>query len=109
MEAIVGDLEEPPVVEEPAVVQRADGSWLIDGGLPLDELRELLNLREFSVAQDYYTLAGLVLAQLGEVPATGQGFVWGGYRFEVVDMDGRRIDKVLVSREPAATASQTPD
>jgi putative hemolysin len=105
MEAIVGDLEEPFVAEEPAVVQRTDGSWLIDGGLPLDELRELLNLRELSVEQDYYTLAGLVLAQLGEVPATGQWFVWDGYRFEVVDMDGQRIDKVLVSSEPAKTDS----
>jgi putative hemolysin len=102
MEAIVGDLEEPPVVEEPAVVQRADGSWLIDGGLPLDELRELLNLQHISTEQGYYTLAGLVLARLGEVPATGQGFDWDGYRFEVVDMDGRRIDKVLVSPKSAA-------
>lgn len=101
MEAIVGDLEESRAVEEPAVVQRADGSWLIDGGLPLDELRELLNLREIPAVDDYYTLAGLVLAQLGEVPATGQWFTWSGYRFEVVDMDGRRIDKVLVSPEPA--------
>ena len=100
MEGIVGDLEETRVVEEPEVVQRADGSWLVDGGLPLDELWELLNLREIPQEEGYYTLAGLVLARLGEVPATGQRFVWGGYRFEVVDMDGRRIDKVLVSPEP---------
>jgi putative hemolysin len=108
MEAIVGDLEEPPVAEEPAVVQRADGSWLIDGGLPLDELRELLNLREISAEQGYYTLAGLVLARLGEVPATGQWFDWGGYRFEVVDMDGQRIDKVLVSSKAAASCPLFP-
>jgi CBS domain containing-hemolysin-like protein len=100
MEGIVGDLEETRASEEPEVVQRANGSWLIDGGLPLDELWELLSLREIPVEEDYYTLAGLVLARLGEVPATGQWFVWGGYRFEVVDMDGRRIDKVLVSPEP---------
>jgi putative hemolysin len=71
-------------------------------------LRDLLNLREFSVAQDYYTLAGLVLAQLGEVPATGQWFDWGGYRFEVVDMDGQRIDKVLVSSKAAASCPLFP-
>ena len=73
----------------------------MDGGLPVGELWELLNLQGQPGEGDYYTLAGLVLAQLGEVPATGQWFVWRGYRFEVVDMDGRRIDKVLVSSEPA--------
>ena len=105
MEGIVGDLEETRAAEESEVTVRTDGSWLVDGGLPLDELWELLNLREIPDEEGYYTLAGLVLARLGEVPATGQQFVWGGYRFEVVDMDGRRIDKVLVSREPATSDS----
>lgn len=99
MEAIVGVLAEPRATDEPPVARREDGSWLMDGALPVDELWELLNLRELPVEGDYYTLAGLVLARLGEVPATGQWCVWGGYRFEVVDMDGQRIDKVLVSRE----------
>ena len=102
MEAIVGALAEPRATDEPPVVRREDGSWLMDGALPVDELWELLKPPEAPVEGDYYTLAGLVLARLGEVPATGQQFVWGGYRFEVVDMDGQRIDKVLVSREPAA-------
>lgn len=102
MEAVVGDLEENQEPVEPEVVRRDDGSWLMDGSLPVSELEELLNLRVQPDAGAYYTLAGLVLAQLGEVPTTGQGFVWSGYRFEVVDMDGRRIDKVLVSPEPAA-------
>ena len=101
MEAVVGDLAENQEVVEPEVVRRDDGSWLMDGGLPVGELWELLNLQGQPGEGDYYTLAGLVLAQLGEVPATGQWFVWRGYRFEVVDMDGRRIDKVLVSSEPA--------
>ena len=99
MEAIVGALAEPRATVEPPVVRRQDSSWLMDGALPVDELWELLELREAPVEGDYYTLAGLVLARLGEVPATGQWCVWGGYRFEVVDMDGQRIDKVLVSRE----------
>ncbi|MDS4041469.1 MAG: hemolysin family protein [Candidatus Competibacter sp.] len=102
MEAIVGDLAEPREPAEPLVVRREDGSWLIDGALPADELRDLLSLRGIPVEGDYYTLAGLVLARLGEVPATGQWFDWGGYRFEVVDMDGQRIDKVLVSPKSAA-------
>ncbi|MDS4029707.1 MAG: hemolysin family protein [Candidatus Contendobacter sp.] len=102
MEAIVGALAEPRATAEPPVVRREDGSWLVDGGLPLDQLWELLNPREIPAENGYYTLAGLVLARLGEVPVTGQWFAWGGYRFEVVDMDGQRIDKVLVSRKSTA-------
>ena len=102
MEAIVGDLEDNSAGQEPEIIPRQDGSWLIDGGLPADKLKELLNLRELPGDDDYYTLAGLVLAQLGEVPTAGQGFDWGGWRFEVVDMDGQRIDKVLVSPEPTS-------
>lgn len=105
LESIVGDLEEPLEKEPPKVVPRADGSWLIDGGFPLDELRDLLNLPENANGGIYYTLAGLVLARLGDVPATGQRFVCGNYRFEVVDMDGRRIDKVLVSPKPAGSGT----
>lgn len=99
MKAIIGDLVEPQAATEPEIVQRDDGSWLIDGGLPLDELQDVLNLREIPVDNGYYTLAGLALAQLGEVPVTGQWFIRDGYRFEIVDMDGQRIDKLLVSRE----------
>jgi len=99
MEAIVGDLEDNSAGQEPEVIPRQDGSWLIDGGLPVDKLKELLNLRELPGDDDYYTLAGLVLAQLGEAPTAGQSFHWDGWRFEVVDMDGQRIDKVLVSPE----------
>ncbi|MDG4549101.1 MAG: hemolysin family protein [Candidatus Contendobacter sp.] len=102
MEAIVGALAEPRATAEPPVVRREDGSWLVDGGLPLDQLWELLNPREIPPENGYYTLAGLVLARLGEVPVTGQWFVWGDYQFEVVDMDGPRIDKVLVSRKSTA-------
>ena len=100
MKAIIGDLVEPQAATEPEIVQRDDGSWLMDGSLPLDELQEVLNLREIPVDNGYYTLAGLALAQLGEVPVTGQWFIRDGYRFEIVDMDGQRIDKLLVSREP---------
>jgi len=102
LEGIVGDLENSPVAQQPEITQREDGSWLIDGSLPVDQLLVLLNWRELPGDDDYYTVAGLVLAQLGEVPVTGQGFHWGGWRFEVVDMDGPRIDKVLVSPEPVS-------
>jgi putative hemolysin len=110
LEAIVGELIEPGASGERDIVQREDGSWLIDGGLALDELQELLRLRELPSEGDIHTLAGLVLTQLAHLPTAGEHFELGGYRFEVVDMDGLRIDKVLVSKtavpdEPAGLDS----
>jgi putative hemolysin len=76
-------------------VRRADGSWLIDGMTPIDDVEALLGLRTDDDG-DYHTLAGFMLAQFGRIPATGDQFSWQGSMFEVVDMDGRRIDKVLI-------------
>ena len=66
--------------------------------LPIDELKDILHIRKLpgEASSDYATLAGFVLLHLGSIPQTGEYFEWGSYRFEVVDMDGRRIDKVLV-------------
>jgi putative hemolysin len=98
LEAIVGDISSRENLDHPQVVQREDGSWLIDGMLPIDELKDILHLRKLpeEASGDYDTLAGFVLVQLGRIPRTGDYFEWGSYRFEVLDMDGRRIDKVLV-------------
>ena len=99
LEAIVGDLpRSEEEVEEPAIVRRADGSWLVEGGMPVEDIAaELdLDLRDDGGPADYQTLAGFVLARLGRVPVAGDGFAWHGRRFEVVDMDGRRVDKVLI-------------
>jgi putative hemolysin len=99
LEAIVGDLDVGPAPEEPPVVRRADGTWLIDGMLSTDGVETALGAGIFPVAErDYYdTLGGFLMARLGRVPAVTDSVEWRGWRFEVVDMDGHRVDKVLVS------------
>ena len=97
IEEIVGDIE----IGEPQVTQRQDGSWLLDGMLDIDEFKELFNLGLLPNEDDYETLAGFVMTSLGKVPLTADQFEWEGLRFEVVDMDARRVDKVLVTTLPA--------
>ncbi len=104
LESIVGELPDQGEQTEPEIVLREDGSWLLDGGLPVDETMALLGWREAPVSGSFNTLAGLVLAHLDRVPAVGETFTLRGYRFEVVDMDGRRIDRVLVSLEDVPPA-----
>ncbi len=89
--------------ESGPIVQRADGSWLIDGSLSTDDLRELLRISELPGEQDhdFRTVAGMVMTALGHVPQTGEVFAWRGIRFEVVDLDGARIDKLLVTPAPS--------
>lgn len=86
---------------DPKIVLREDGSWLLDGMLPFDEACELLDLGPVTDEERKYfhTLAGLVILRLGSIPKSGDTFSWRGYGFEVVDMDGLRIDKVLVRRQ----------
>ncbi|TXQ54885.1 hemolysin, partial [Escherichia coli] len=83
---------------EPDVVERADGSLLIDGMMPARQAFERLAFSETPDSDDFTTLAGYVIFQLGRIPGVGDSVDAGGWRFEVVDMDGRRIDKVLASR-----------
>jgi len=97
LQAIVGDLPDHDAPAEALAVRRADGSWLLDGMLPVDEMQELLELADLPGAGDYATVAGFALRRLGQIPNVGDHFAWGGWRFEVVDMDARRVDKVLVS------------
>jgi putative hemolysin len=80
-------------------VHREDGSWLVEGSLATDDLRELLKLDELPNEEegDYYTLAGMLIEMLGHIPVEGESIAWHGLNFEVVDLDGARIDKVLVS------------
>jgi putative hemolysin len=102
LEDLVGDVASVDMPEEKQVVQRPDGSWLIDGKLQIDDLKEILHvplLPEEESAR-YQTLGGLVMLQVGRVPVTGDVFEAVGHRFEVVDMDGKRVDKVLVSKNP---------
>lgn len=111
LEAIVGELPSLDESDEPYAVQRADGSWLIDGMLPMDEFREILGTASISDEETgrYNTLGGYVLKKMGRIPASGDSFEAGGLRFEVMDMDGNRIDKVLVAHvgtENHATLSE---
>ena len=100
--AIVGEIPGQGEDFEPEAVQREDGSWLLDGLLDIDQLKEILAVTELPEEEriGYQTLGGFVMSQLGTVPAAGQTFEWNGIRFEILDMDGRRVDKVLVSRVP---------
>lgn len=97
LEEIVGDIE----TGEPQVTQRQDGSWLLDGKLDIDEFKEIFHLGALPNEDDYETLGGFVMASLGRIPHTADQFEWEGLRFEVVDMDARRVDKVLVTTLPA--------
>jgi putative hemolysin len=99
LEAIVGDIPEDSEDQDQLAVQRDDGSWLFDGLIVIDQLKEILKITNMP-GEDraaYQTLSGFVMSQLGRIPKTGTSFVYDGYRFEVVDMDGRRVDRVLVS------------
>jgi putative hemolysin len=102
LEAIVGDLSPSEPTPDGEAVERADGSLLLDGSMASDELRARLDLPELPAAGTYHTVAGLMLALLKRVPKEGDRIVWAGWRFEIVDMDGRRVDKVLASREDVA-------
>lgn len=102
LEAIVGEIPLDSEDQDQEIVQRTDGSYLLDGMLPVDEIKELLDLDELpdEARAGYQTLSGFVMNQLGSIPKVGQVFTWDKYRFEVVDMDGRRVDRVLVTMQP---------
>jgi putative hemolysin len=99
LEAIVGDLVPPGGQADPLAVRRDDGSWLLDGGISIDDFKEILPVGQMPGEGDgaYQTLAGFVITHLGRIPAAADRFEWGGFSFEVMDMDGRRVDKVLVT------------
>jgi putative hemolysin len=98
LEEIVGDLPSIDQHEEPQVVQREDGSWLLDGMLPVEEFFERLEMENLPRDQrgNYHTIGGFVITNLGRIPTATDYFEWQGMRFEVMDMDGNRVDKVLV-------------
>jgi putative hemolysin len=98
LEEIVGNIQDVEQPEPPQAVQREDGSWLLDGMLPIDEFLELFDLEEESIEQrgSYNTLGGFIIMQLGKIPQETDHFEWEQLQFEVMDMDGNRVDKVLV-------------
>lgn len=103
-ENIFGALPDVDDIEFPAIVTREDGSLLVEGGILIDELRDTVHIAEFDVDEtDYATLAGFILHKMSEIPQAGDYFDAEGYRFEIVDMDKSKIDKVLIFKHVAST------
>jgi putative hemolysin len=96
VEEILGDMEPG----DPEAVQRQDGSWLLDGMMLIEDLKEHFQIGKLPEEGEYQTLGGFVMMQMGRVPTAGDHFDWDHFRFEVMDMDGNRVDKVLVQVLP---------
>jgi putative hemolysin len=101
IEEIVGDID-----VEAQATQRQDGSWLLDGLLPVDDFKEIFKVDKLPHEAEYESLSGFVMMSLGRVPQAADHFEWNGLRFEVMDMDGRRVDKVLVTTLPSRPQTQ---
>ncbi|MDQ0472232.1 TerC family protein [Labrys wisconsinensis] len=93
--AIAGDLPELAGEDAPYATRREDGAWLLDGRMPIEDAARTLDVRGRTTGAGYTTLGGLVLERLGHLPDPGEAFAWEGWRLEVVDLDGRRVGKVL--------------
>ena len=94
--SIAGDLPETADDESPWATKREDGAWLLDGRMPIEEAERTLKIaRLHEGEEDYTTLAGFVVARFGHLPEEGEAVAWEGWRFEVVGLDGHRVDKVL--------------
>ncbi len=104
LEAVVGALPAPGKAAEPSAVRRSDGSWLVDGLMDVETFKALFDIENAELPDEelsiYQTLGGLAMHQIDAIPTVGQTFTWQGFRFEIMDMDGRRVDKVLVLPPP---------
>lgn len=107
LEAIVGSFSDAEGPAEPPAVKRPDGSYLVSGWMPIEDFAGLIGIAEPD-SGDYHTVAGFMLEQFGHLPNVGEAFSRDGWHFEVVDMDGRRIDKILVSRRNAQQSRSGP-
>ena len=99
MESVVGEISE---IDSPRAIKREDGSWLVDGMLPIDEFKNTLEIDNLPEEDSgmYQTVGGFVMASLHRIPAAGNRFTVDGFTYEVVDMDGLRVDKVLLTPQP---------
>ena len=104
MSTVMGDLVSP--ADEDQIVRRDENSWLIDGTAPIEDVLHVLNLDELPHAEDYETLAGFLMVMLRRVPRRTDSVCFGGYKFEVLDVDRYRIDQVMVSRLDTAQPAQ---
>lgn len=101
LEAVVGDVSE---IDKPKIVQREDGSWLVDGMLSVDEFKSEFDIEDLPQEESgtFQTVGGFVMMYMHRIPVVGDKFIAGGYSYEVVDMDGLRVDKILLTRVPPA-------
>ena len=109
--SIVGELPSSDTDEEQDIVERADGSWLVDGGVAIERLKLVLKIEDDLPGEDenaFNTLGGLVMYVLGRIPAVTDQFDTAGYRFEVVDMDKNRVDKMLLTQMVGASGEGVP-
>ncbi len=99
LEAIVGDIPAIDEPDEPKAVKRKDGTWLIDGFLPVEKFKYLFDVEELPEEEnnDYNTMSGFIMVYLGKIPELAETFEWNGFKFEIMDMDGHQIDKILVT------------
>jgi putative hemolysin len=106
--ALVGEVTRKGDIDDPEIVKRADGSYLLDGMLDIQELKELIGVENLPREKEagYETLGGLIMTVLGRIPATGDAFTWDRFKFEVVDMDKARVDKVMLVLGPERTARE---
>lgn len=111
LESIVGDIPSHGEKENPEVVRREDGSWLVDGMQAVDDLKELVGADELPGEDEdtYQTLGGFVMTQLGRIPKPGDKFTFDSVIYEVMDMDGNRVDKVLIKKEEPKAESRDPE
>ena len=109
--SIVGELASDQPHDQSYAVQREDGSWLLDGMMPIDEFKDLFHISHVPDEEEntFNTLGGFVMMRLGRIPAVADHFEWGGLRFEVMDMDERRVDKVLVAPSAAQAEADSTD
>jgi putative hemolysin len=100
-ENIIGDLPESTDTDEPQAFRREDGSYLVDGSMKIEDVQDLLKIRSLfeddEVKSNINTLGGLTMHKLNRIPKTGDTFITQGYKFEIVDMDGNRVDKIMIS------------
>lgn len=99
LEAIVGDIPDDEVTGEKSAVKRKDGTWLVEGMIGIQDMKDLFNFSTLPHEKDggYQTLGGMIMMSVGRIPRETDVVLWQGWRFEVIDMDGRRVDKVLVT------------
>lgn len=99
LEAIIGDMPLADDAEEPMAVQRDDGSWLVDGMMPVEDFKEMFGIDELPEEErdHFHTVGGFVISYLGHIPAVSEQFAWGRLRIEIIDMDRVRVDKILVT------------